>query len=144
MTLGHQAWIVAQQRERLVEPISHQSFDMVAKILNCPFAPPLPLEVRLPIPDPGSTQCRTLRAQFSSIAIVHIIKAFIVRCLLRSSVDALCNRSQQCLRLGARFARVEFPGFTNLEADRLSLPVRTQVALHHERLCSLAHHYKEA
>jgi hypothetical protein len=143
MTLDHKAWVIAEQSEWLVEPIDHQSFDMVPTIRNCPLTSPLPLEVRLAIPSPRNAQGGTVHPRLSAIATVNI-ETFVVRCFLRSRVNALCDRSQQRLRLGARFARVEFAGFTNLEADRLSLPVRTQVALHHERLCSLAHHYKEA
>ncbi len=133
MTLNHEARVVAEQSEWLVEPIDHQSFDMVAKILNGPFTSPLPPKVRLAIPSPGSPQGGTGRGRFSSIATVNI-ETFIVRCFLRPRVNALCDRSQQRLRFGARFARAEFAGFTNLEADRLSLAVRTQVTLHHERL----------
>src|SRR5216684_4968384 len=85
VTLDHKAWVIAEQSEWLVEPIDHQSFHMIAKILNCPFTSPLPLKVRLAISIPSCAQRGTTRTRFPGIATVNL-HSFIVRCFLRSRV----------------------------------------------------------
>src|SRR5260370_20477756 len=115
---------------------------MVTEMFNGPVAPPLPFEVRIAVPSPSSAQGGTARARISATSSVSL-DAFNISCLLRSGINALCDRPQQGLRPSSRLASVEVSDVPDLDAHRLSLAVPTQVALNHKRFCSLAHHHKE-
>src|SRR5229473_6174030 len=119
MTLCHEARIIPEYREWLIEPAGHQPLDMIAKIPDRPLTPPLSPEVRIAVTRPSGKEGRPVSAGFADVGL-SVIDAFHVRCLHGPRVSALRDQAQQRLGPGTCFASVELTDFANLDTDGLS------------------------
>jgi hypothetical protein len=103
--LRHEAWIVAADGKRLVEPISHQAFDVITEIFDRSLAPFLPLEMPVAVAGPGDAQRRIACVgsfgfdpfRFGALSLFHR--------LFWPRVDTVGNRPNSVLAL-ARASRV--------------------------------------